>query len=335
VGTAALARGEADVEAPTPLESEAVEAYHKELLSFIKMQAGTSSTALAPQIQYEADGLTPVDPSKMGGWVDPLLAEDAFGGTKEMEDVEKDFAQALRGGLDDTGEPPPRPGGYLESQGCWIRTMNQQRTCYLYIQTYTQVQRSTRPEHAGPYPEDAADAAAAAAAEAAKVAARAKAAAEEAAFPSTTVVGLRATVSKTVAAGKVPLLLAQGSVYDDVLTELCCWDGRAADQAAWHVSYQQLLAAQEQERDAYTKQCTAKQQQDVVEWTEATAARKEERQEADGDDYEDSDEVCTRSSPSGPLPTPPTPSIPMPSSPSIPPLCIFLCGQRGELVSGL
>lgn len=34
---------------------------------------------------------------KMGGWVDPLLKEDAFGGTKEMEQVEKDFVSSRVG----------------------------------------------------------------------------------------------------------------------------------------------------------------------------------------------------------------------------------------------
>ena len=84
--------------------------------------------------------------------VDPMKKEDAFGGTKEMEEIEKDFAQALRGHAGAASIPPPtRPNGYLESRGIWLRTMNRQRTCYVYIHTYTQSQQATRPPGAGPY----------------------------------------------------------------------------------------------------------------------------------------------------------------------------------------
>lgn len=298
LSTAAASAGE-----PEPLGPEEVAAYHRELLSFIKTQAGVSASFAKPQIQYEADGLTPVDPSKMGGWVDPLKDEDAFGGTREMAEVEKDFAQALRGGLDGGGvqlsgataavvEAPPRPAGYLRSQGEWIRTMNQQRTCYLYVHTYTQAQRSTRPEGAGPYPEDAIEAAAAAAAEAEREAAKARAAKAEAAFPSTTVAGLRAAVAELAQAGKTPLLLATGPAYDAALAKLLCWDGRGLDLAAWRANHAQLQAQHAAEAEAYLAEQTAEQSRKVSAWTEEAEARKAERREADGDDYADSDEVC-------------------------------------------
>mmetsp|Transcript_30088 Transcript_30088/g.78969 ORF Transcript_30088/g.78969 Transcript_30088/m.78969 type:complete len:590 (+) Transcript_30088:158-1927(+) len=286
--------------ARSPLSPDAVEVYHEELLSFVKGHRGVGAAQSGPQIQYEADGLTPVDPSKMGGWTDPLK-EDAFGGTKEMADAEKDFAQALRGGLDgatvSTGktiraELPSRPTGYLESQGRWIRTMNQQRTCYLYIHTYTQAQQSTRPEGAGPYPEDEIEAQAAAATEAAQQAAAAKAAAEAAAFPSAPVAGLRAVVNEIAGKGKVPLLLATGAAYAAALGEILCWDGRGLDQRAWLADHDRLLAQQREECAVYTAKRTEEQAQKIAEWNEETAARKSERRVTDGDSYEDSDEEC-------------------------------------------
>jgi len=110
--------------------------YHRLLLEWVKLQEGEGS---ASRIVANDEG------------VDPMKKVDAFGGTKEMEEVEKDFAQALRGQAGgSTALPPPRPAGYLESHGEWLRVMNRQRTCYLYVHTYTQLQRSTRPDGAGP-----------------------------------------------------------------------------------------------------------------------------------------------------------------------------------------
>lgn len=119
---------------PLPLEVE--QEYHRALLAWIQQQ--------------EAGG--PASPMTADDGVDPMKKEDAFGGTKEMEEIEKDFAQALRGHAGAASIPPPtRPNGYLESRGIWLRTMNRQRTCYVYIHTYTQSQQATRPPGAGPY----------------------------------------------------------------------------------------------------------------------------------------------------------------------------------------
>ena len=51
-------------------------------------------------------------------------------------------------------ELPTKPDSYPESMGEWLRHMNRQGTCYIYVHTFTQTLVSTRPEGAGPYPED-------------------------------------------------------------------------------------------------------------------------------------------------------------------------------------
>ena len=112
--------------------------YHRLLLEWVRLQEGVGPAS-------------PVATNGDGDGVDPMKKEDAFGGTKEMEEVEKDFAQALRGDAGgSTATPPTRPADYLESHGTWLRVMNRQRTCYLYVHTFTQLQRSTRPDGAGP-----------------------------------------------------------------------------------------------------------------------------------------------------------------------------------------
>ena len=53
-------------------------------------------------------------------------------------------------------ELPIKPENYPESMGQWVRHMNRQGTCYIYVHTFTQVLASTRPENSGPYAEDVA-----------------------------------------------------------------------------------------------------------------------------------------------------------------------------------
>ena len=273
--------------------------YHEGLLACLRMQVQASDDG--PQIQYEADGLTPVDASKMGGWVDPLK-EDAFGGTKEMADTEKDFAQALRGGLDGGGirrDPkhggageaassmPDRPLGYPELAGTWLRCMNRQGTCWMYVHSYTQQVQATRPDGAGPFPEDVDPA------EQRRRQAAAAAAEKAAAFPAAPVSALRPAVDTIVSKGKLPLVLVDRVPTVELLAELRTWDNSGRTREECEVAFAEFQAAAAARQSKHAAEDAERAEAHRVAWDADTAARKEARREEDlagGAEYESSDE---------------------------------------------
>eukprot|EP00051_Salpingoeca_urceolata_P028397 m.5747 g.5747 ORF g.5747 m.5747 type:complete len:749 (+) comp2452_c0_seq2:55-2301(+) len=88
--------------------------------------------------------------------LDDMNYDNAFGGSKAEYQQEKDFEAVMLGPSTDEADSPFAMGpcvcrpadGEEHSDTCpgqWLRTMNQQNTCWLYVHTITHVVRGSRP----------------------------------------------------------------------------------------------------------------------------------------------------------------------------------------------
>eukprot|EP00040_Diaphanoeca_grandis_P023700 m.129381 g.129381 ORF g.129381 m.129381 type:complete len:416 (-) comp29394_c0_seq2:113-1360(-) len=239
------------------------EEYNRKLLFWVKHQEG----------KEEADHGFAIGTS--------TNKEYSLGGTKEMYEEEKDFGQAMVGPEVDvstfTNPKPERPLWLKETDGEWLRTMNLQDTCYLYVHSFTEHIVSKRPQDAGPYPED-------------HLEVEAPKEPEKPPFPSSSLDLIVDNIAQIEGRGKTALVLATGDDYSAVLKTLRRRDGRTLTDADWDAEYDKKLAEIKQEETDFNLKEEENKIAAEENWNVETKQRKLDRQAELMVDYVSSDE---------------------------------------------